>query len=103
MNDGAKSFDNVLSPSSELREVLSLLDPSRVFSSMSRLNASTPLSTPSDRGAVDDDDNDSGIVLARKGFSAVDVGARLGREYCSCDGAAVVRSGTRASRCQIPL
>lgn len=92
MNDGAKSLDDVLSPSNEL---FSLIDPSLVFSSISRLNASTPLSTPSTRSVADDDDN--GSVLARKGFRVVDGGARLGNEYCSCDEVAVVRSGTRAA------
>lgn len=91
MNDGAKSLDNVLSPSCD---VPSLTEPSLVFSSMNLLNASTPLSTPSARGADEDDGN--GIVLARKGLSVVDVGGRLGKEYCSCDEVDVVRSGTRA-------
>ena len=94
MNAGAKSLDTVLSPSTELR---SLIEPSRVFSSISRLNASTPLSTPSARGAVDEEDN--GIVLARNGLSVADVGGKLGSEYCSCDNCdevVVVRSGTRA-------
>ena len=66
-----------------------------MFSNISRLNASTPLPTPSTRSVVDDDD-DSGIVLARKGFRAADGGARLGNEYCSSDEVVVVRSGTRA-------
>lgn len=92
MIEGAKSLDGVRSPSNEL---FSFIDPSLVFSNISRLNASTPLSTPSTRSVADDDDD--GIVLARKGFRVVDGGGRLGSEYCSCDVVVVVRSGMRAA------
>lgn len=66
-----------------------------MFSNISRLNASTPLSTPSTRSVADEDDN--GIVLARKGFKVVDGGGRLGNVYCSCEEVVVIRSGTRAA------
>jgi hypothetical protein len=95
LNDGTKSLDNVLSLSCEL---FSWTEPSLVFSSMSRLNASTPLSTPSGRDVDAVDDEDSGIVLARKGFRRVDGWAMLGMAYCSWDEDEVdVRSGTRAN------
>ena len=64
---------------------------------MSRLNASTPRSTPGAR-IVDEEDNE--VEFARKGFSVAVVGAKPGVEECSCDEDEddfdVVRSGTRA-------
>jgi len=64
---------------------------------MSRLNASTPRSTPAGR-AVDEDAE--GVEFARKGFSVVLVGARLGVAEWSCDedddDFDPLRSGTRA-------
>jgi hypothetical protein len=64
---------------------------------MSRLNASTPRSTPAVR-AVDEDVE--AVEFARKGFSVVLVGARLGEAACSCDedddDFDPVLSGTRA-------
>jgi len=64
---------------------------------MSRLNASTPRSVPGVRAL---DEADEGAEFARKGFSVVLVGARLGVAECSCDeddeDFDPVRSGTRA-------
>ena len=60
---------------------------------MSRLNASTPRSTPGVRVIVDEDDV---FELARKGFKVVLVGGRLGIDSCSNDDFDPVRSGTRA-------
>lgn len=61
---------------------------------MSRLNASTPRSTPGVRVIVDDDDDI--LEFARKGFKVVLVGGRLGIDDCSDDSFDPVRSGTRA-------
>jgi hypothetical protein len=60
---------------------------------MSRLNASTPRSTPGVRVIVEEDDV---LEFARKGFNVVLVGARLGIDGCSDDDFDLVRSGTRA-------
>jgi hypothetical protein len=58
---------------------------------MSRLNASTPRSTPGSRGIDDEDDVD----VPRKGFSVMPMGEGLGM-CVSKDVLGAVRSGTRA-------
>ena len=68
-------------------------DPSLAFENMSRLNASTPLSTPSVGTIVADVDV---AELARKGLSMVVVGARLGKGG-SNEEPVPNRSGTRAT------
>jgi hypothetical protein len=60
---------------------------------MSRLKASTPLSTASGCTIVAEVVD---VELARKGFSMVVVGARLGKDG-SNEGTAPNRSGTRAT------
>jgi hypothetical protein len=59
---------------------------------MSRLNASTPRSTPGVRVIVDEVDV---LEFVRKGFKVVLVGVRLGNDGSNND-FDVVRSGTRA-------
>ena len=72
--------------------VLSECVPS-LFDNRSRLNASTPRSTPGVRVTVDEDDV---WEFARKGFKVVLVTAKLGIVGCSDNGFDLVRSGTRA-------
>jgi hypothetical protein len=72
-------------------------DPSLALENISRLNASTPLSTPSAGTIVADVDV---AELARKGLSIVVVGARLGK--AGSNEPVPNRSGTRATINHIP-